>query len=193
MFLMRKPSQQQIKAFTSAQQGEPFSYVPVGITRTPPASGYNIDHNRIQLGSGRQCFVAAAAAVRKWKMFDVGWVSLFRTDTPIEAGRTVAVVVKHLGFWSMNACRIVYMVEESNHAERYGFAYGTLPAHAERGEERFTVEWDKQDDSVWYDVLAVSKPGPLAMLGYPFARRLQKRFANDSKRAMVRAVAGAGV
>lgn len=193
MFLIHKPSQQEIKAFISAQQDKPFSYSPTEITRNLPASGYNIDHNRIKLGSGQQSFTAAIEAIRKWKMFDLGWVHLYWSDTPIEIGSTVAVVVNHLGFWSMNACRIVYLVEETNVQERYGFAYGTLAEHAERGEERFTVEWNKQDESVWYDILAISKPSAVARLGYPYTRRLQKRFADDSKRAMMKAVAEEGI
>ena len=188
MFLFDKPSEREIEAFISAQRDKPFSYSPAEITRNPHASGYNVDHNRALLGYGPQSFTAAIAAIRQWKMFDIGWVELFRKDTPIQTGSAVAVVVKHLGFWSMNACRIVYVVEESDVKQRYGFAYGTLAAHAERGEESFTVEWNKQDDTVWYDILAVSKPGPLARIGYPYARRLQRRFANDSKQAMIRAV-----
>lgn len=190
---MHKPSEKEIKAFISSQEDKPFSYSPAGITRNPPTSGFNIDHNRVQLGSGLQCFTDAITAIQRWKMFDISWARLFWDDTPIEIGSTVAVVVKHLGFWSMNACRIAYVVEESNEQKRYGFAYGTLPGHAERGEESFTVEWNKQDESVWYDILAVSKPGPMAMLGYVYARRLQKRFARDSKEAMKRAVAEASV
>ena len=188
MFLIHRPSELQIKSFISIQKDKQFSYGPQGITRDPPASGYNIDHNRAPLGSGPQSYRAAKAAIRKWKMFDIAWVDLFWNDTPVEAGSTVAVVIKHMGFWSMNACRIVYVVEESNAHERYGFAYGTLSEHAERGEERFTVELSKQDNTVWYDILAISKPGRLAMLGYPYTRILQKRFANDSKEAMKRAV-----
>ena len=73
--------------------------------------------------------------------------------------------------------------------QRYGFAYGTLPEHAESGEERFTVEWHEADDAVWYDIVAFSRPQQLlARLGYPFARRLQKRFARDSAAAMQIAV-----
>ena len=144
-----------------------------------------MDHNRVQLGSGAQCFDAAVSAIRRWKMFDLGWVHLFSDQPRIETGATVVVVVNHLGFWSMNACRIVYVVEEQ---QRYGFAYGTLAEHAERGEERFTVEWSHADDTVWFDLLAFSKPGPMARLGYPLARRLQKRFARDSKEAMKRAL-----
>jgi uncharacterized protein (UPF0548 family) len=73
--------------------------------------------------------------------------------------------------------------------QRFGFAYGTLPGHAESGEERFTVEWHEADGAVWYDILAFSRPRRLlARLGYPLARRLQKRFARDSAAAMRRAV-----
>ena len=58
----------------------------------------------------------------------------------------------------------------------------------ESGEERFTVAWH-EDDAVWYDILAFSRPNHfLARLGYPLVRRLQKRFARDSAAAMKRAV-----
>jgi uncharacterized protein (UPF0548 family) len=185
MFLLRKPSDFQIRAFVTAQRQSKLSYGPVGITREAAPPGYTVDHNRVLLGSGAECFDAAVAAIRRWKMFDLGWVNLFFNETPIEAGETVAVVINHLGFWSMNACRIVYVIEEHG---RYGFAYGTLAEHAERGEERFMVERNHQDDTVWYDILALSQPGPMARLGYPVTRRLQKRFARDSKEAMRRAV-----
>jgi uncharacterized protein (UPF0548 family) len=73
--------------------------------------------------------------------------------------------------------------------KRFGFAYGTLAEHAESGEERFTVEWDRDEDTVWYDILAFSRPrNSLARLGYPLSRLLQKRFAKDSKAAMLEAV-----
>jgi uncharacterized protein (UPF0548 family) len=93
----------------------------------------------------------------------------------------------------MNACRIVYVVEEHGKQERYGFAYGTLGEHAERGEERFLVEWEREEGTVWYDILAVSKPGLVARLAYPYARGLQRRFARESKEAMKRAVEKGGV
>jgi uncharacterized protein (UPF0548 family) len=71
----------------------------------------------------------------------------------------------------------------------FGFAYGTLPGHAESGEERFLVEWDRAGGDVWYDLLAFSRPRHvLARLGYPLARRLQNRFAKESAAAMRRAV-----
>jgi len=73
--------------------------------------------------------------------------------------------------------------------ERFGFAYGTLAEHAESGEERFTVEWNRDDDSVWYDILAFSRPRQmLARVGYPVSRSLQRKFAKDSKLAMLQSV-----
>jgi uncharacterized protein (UPF0548 family) len=121
-------------------------------------------------------------------MFEMSWLELCWPNVPIVAGSTVAVVVHHLGFWSLHACRIVYTIEERGAVERYGFAYGTLSDHAEMGEERFTVEFQTSDETVWYDIYAFSRPRPLARLAYPFTRALQERFASDSKKAMHRAV-----
>jgi uncharacterized protein (UPF0548 family) len=85
-------------------------------------------------------------------MLDLGWVSVFPRDTKIRPGAVVAVVVSHFGFWSVNVSRIVFVENPCS------FAYGTLDEHAESGEEKFTVSWDEADASVWYDVLAFSKP-----------------------------------
>jgi len=154
-------------------------------------SGFVIDHNRVRLGLGLAAFERARAAVRRWEMFHLGWVHLCWPSTPIVANTTVAVLIRQFGVWLSNACRIVYLVEQTGDLHRFGFAYGTLPDHAESGEERFTVEWNRSDDSVWYDLLAVSRPNHLlARLGYPYARRLQRRFASDSLRAMERASGG---
>jgi len=116
------------------------------------------------------------------------WLELCWPDAPIEPGSTVAIVVSHFGFWSLNASRIVYVIDERNSIQRFGFAYGTLPQHGEVGEERFTVEFHPADGSVWYDLYAFSRPSAPARLAYPFTRPLQKRFGRDSKAAMRRAV-----
>ena len=188
MFYLSKPQRQSILAFISAQRNQKFSYAEVGCSRQQAPQRYTADHNRVVLGQGIETFERAKSAIRQWKMFDMTWVDLCWPDTPIEPGATVAVLVSHLGFWSLNACRIVYVIDEHGSSERYGFAYGTLPDHGERGEERFTVELDTHDQTVWYDIYAFSRPSTLARLAYPFARALQKRFARDSKAAMQKAV-----
>ncbi len=123
-------------------------------------------------------------------MFQLGWVEAFPSSAPIAPGTTVAILVRLFGGWSLNAARIVYVIDEPMPLSRFGFAYGTLTDHAERGEERFMVEWPSTDDTVWYDLLAFSRPHhPLARAAYPLSRRLQKRFARDSLNALVRATA----
>jgi uncharacterized protein (UPF0548 family) len=185
MFFFSKPGREAIRSFLSSQKDLPFSYAEVGSSREKIPGGYTFDHNRVLLGTGRTVFDRAVSAVKQWKMFDMPWIDLCWPDTPIEPGATVAVLVSHLGFWSLNACRIVYVIVEHGGVEKYGFAYGTLPGHAAIGEERFTVEFDKNDGAVWYDILAFSRPKALSRLAYPFTRSLQRRFAKDSKAAML--------
>ncbi len=193
MFLLGEPSEDRISESLRAQRNASFSYSEVGATRGEKGSlaGYAVDHNRARLGEGEETFERAVAALRAWKMFDVGWVRIFPSEAPIEVGTTVAVVGRHLGLFSLNACRIVYLIDEDDgEVRRRGFAYGTLSEHAEQGEERFTVEWRREDGSVYYELYAFSRPNhPLARIGYPLARRQQRRFARDSLQAMVRATA----
>ena len=180
-----------IASFLRLQDGRKFSYAEVGSSRGIPPAGYTVDHNRVRLGHGPDDFARAAASLRQWRMFALGWLELFWPDTPIQVGSTVAVLVRTQGVWSLNACRIVYVFEDDAPIRSYGFAYGTLPEHAEQGEERFSIEWDQSDDSVWYDILAFSRPRlwlARAGLGYRYGRRLQKRFSRDSMRAMADAV-----
>lgn len=186
MFLPRKPSTETVRRFIRSQNELPFSYPEVGGTRGKLPGGYTHDHNRIQLGTGRPVFQRAVAALRNWKQFDLGWVSIVPVGMPIQAGTTVAIQAKTFGIWSLSASRVVYVVNEAGDTMRFGFAYGTLPDHVERGEERFLIEWDQGDDSVWYDILAFSRPRqPLVRLGFPLARVLQKRFVRDSIQVML--------
>ena len=188
MFCFTRPSPEAVCEFLAAQKHQQFSYGHVGASRREAPSGYVVDHHRIQLGEGRIAFERARNAIKQWKMFEMTWLELFSPDTPIAEGATVAVAVSHLGFWSLNAARIVYTIEEHGVIERYGFAYGTLPDHAEMGEERFTVEFHAGDETVWYDLYAFSRPRRLARLAFPYTRSLQKKFASDSKIAMRKAV-----
>ncbi|MDQ3606033.1 MAG: DUF1990 domain-containing protein [Gemmatimonadota bacterium] len=190
MFFLRKPSEARIARFVAEQKREPLSYREVGASRarTPPR-GYAANRGRVRLGRGEETYCRATHAVQRWAMYDMEWIRILWTDTPIEAGRTVGLLVRHYGFWSLNACRIVYVIDEREGVvRRYGFGYGTLSEHGERGEERFTVEWRREDESVWYELFSFSRPGPLlSWIGYPFNRALQKRFARESLRAMAEA------
>ena len=113
-----------------------------------------------------------------------------RTNTPIESGERAAILINHFGFWSPNAARIVYVLEESDAAvEKYGFAYGIILEHGERGEDHLSVEYHEADETVWYDLYAFSQPNDFrAKIGYPFRRYLQKQLAVESKEATRSAV-----
>jgi uncharacterized protein (UPF0548 family) len=188
MFCLSKPSRESIHTFIGTQRNLAFAYAEVGSSREQAPHGYTVDHHRIQLGEGADAFARAKRAVKQWKMFDLPWLELCWPDAPIEPGSTVAIVVSHFGFWSLNASRIVYVIDERNSIERFGFAYGTLPEHGEVGEERFSVEFHLAARTVWYDLYAFSRPSAPARMTYPLTRLLQKRFARDSKAAMRRAV-----
>jgi uncharacterized protein (UPF0548 family) len=193
LFRLSAPSEDEVGYFISQQQHSAFSYSEVGASASGVPSGYNVDHNRIQLGSGEVTWRRAVEAIQGWQMFNMPWVRLYWPTAPIHSGTDVAVLVRHFGFYSLNACRVVYVVSEDGPVVRYGFAYGTLKEHAERGEERFTVEWNRSDDDdkVCYDILAFSRPHKaLAKLGYPLSRMLQSRFAQASKAAMLAAACG---
>jgi uncharacterized protein (UPF0548 family) len=191
VFRLTAPSEDEIRQFISAQHQSKLSYPEVGASAGETPRGYIVDHNRIDLGRGEMTFDRAVEAVRGWQMFNMPWLRLCWPTSPIEAGTEIALVVDHFGFFSLNACRIVYLVDEDVGIKRFGFAYGTLEEHAESGEERFTVEWNRADDKVGYDILAFSRPHQrMARLGYPLSRFLQKKFAEHSKLAMLRFVAG---
>jgi len=148
MLSLRKPSPERLREFLAVQAKFGLTYAAVGATAALPPAGYVVDHTRIKLGEGADSFAAAKAALKRWEHFRLAWVETWPPETPIQAGQVVAVIARLFGLWWLNACRIVYVVNEEGPVKRYGFAYGTLPEHAESGEERFTVEWHEQDDAV---------------------------------------------
>ena len=193
MLLHRAPSEEVVRQFIASQWDLPFSYSQVGATQNQPPSGYKVDHNRIKLGAGKETYARAMAALKEWKQFELGWVTIVPRRQPVEVGTIVAVQAKVFGLWWLNAARIVYVInEEVEQVARFGFAYGTLPDHVERGEERFIIEWWRdEDDSVWYDIYAFSRPKhPLVKLSFPIARKLQRRFVRDSLAVMKEAATG---
>jgi uncharacterized protein (UPF0548 family) len=189
MFFLREPLTADIRDFIQGQAMAGFSYREVGATRAGERpQGYAIDRRRILLGHGQQIFLRGRKALQDWRQFSIGWVQMCWPYKRLQAGVVVAILISHYGFWSLNAARIVYTLDESEPARRFGFAYGTLGDHAESGEERFLVEW-RADDSVWFEISAISRPRHwAAWVFYPFARVLQQRFSREAVRAFHHAV-----
>ena len=186
---LRKPSRRVVDAFLENQRRYELTYEPVGCTREGSPDGFDCDQYRVQLGKGEAVFAVAQETIYSWGMFPSGWTHVIHDASTVRAEQTVAVLIKVYGLWWLNSARIVYVID--NAERRCGFAYGTLPGHVESGEERFMVEWD-EDDAVWYDLRAISRPRHWTIrLGYRLVRRQQRRFARDSQRAMLDATARA--
>lgn len=189
MLSLRMPSTESLRRVLSEQAKMDFTYSPVGATAHSPPAGYVVDRTRIELGAGESVFESAKTALQHWEQFRLGWVEPWPSETPIQCGEVVAIMGWVAGLWSLNCCRIVYVVDESGPIRKFGFAYGTLPGHVESGEELFLIEWDQSTNAVWYDILAFSRPNHLlTRLSYPLVRQTQKRFGRDSAAAMFRAV-----
>ena len=190
MFLAHRPSPGEIERFLDASRALPLSYAPVGLARTG-APGFRMDEAVVAVGTGEAAFARATAALIDWRHFDLGWVELYPRQADITDGTVVAVAIRHVGFWSLNGCRVVYSTSNQREST-FGFAYGTLTNHAECGEEVFEVRLDPGTGEVTYRIRAVSRPrAPLARLGYPLTRMLQARFRRDSAAAVHRAISRA--
>jgi uncharacterized protein (UPF0548 family) len=188
MMLYRKPTPEFIADYIRRQHGAPLSYDFATLTqslphaKTPP--GFVLDHRREQIGSGSADWERAKEAIEQWVMFRNGWTDLHAPDGLPRVDNIVGMLTQMGGLWWLNLCRVLYEIDETKPMKRFGFGYGTLFSHVERGEERFMVEQDAEGN-IWYDLTAFSRPrDPFARLLYPLTRRVQLKFGADSMQAM---------
>lgn len=153
----------------------PYSYPEVGRTATETLpDGYRLLRREVTLSGGRRRFDRLADALLTWKVHAAAGLRM-QVSTPRVTPSAVLMATLRLGPVPIRTrCRVVYLIEE---AERVAFAYGTLPGHPERGEERFEVALDS--DAVRFRLTAFSvNAGLLARLGGPVSRAVQRR-VND--------------
>ena len=185
MFFLRRPSTGDIASFLTASQTCPLSYA---VNDIDAAHGYAVDEMSGIVGQGPRDFEFACDALRGWEQFRLGWLAVFPLDAPADPGTTLAVRIRHLGFWSLNGARVVS--REESPGCRFAVTYGTLTNHAEQGEEMFEVSFDAGTGAVTYRIRAISRPGSrLAQVGAPIVRLLQARARAGSLDAMRGAVA----
>ncbi|HET9832345.1 MAG TPA: DUF1990 domain-containing protein [Vicinamibacterales bacterium] len=191
MFSIARPSTAAIAAFLARAQTMRLSYSPIGIARARAVPGFNVDETTAIVGHGDADYQRAVSALVAWKHTALDWLQLYPPQPSIETGTVVATLVRHWGLWSLNGCRVVYGVEETTGVyASFGFAYGTLIDHAERGEEIFQVKLDRQTRDVTYTVRAASQPRALAAkVAVKAVRSLQERFRRESCEALRRAIA----
>jgi uncharacterized protein (UPF0548 family) len=119
VFSLTAPREDDVRRFISKQKDSSFSYPDVGASATAVPAGYNLDHNRVQLGRGENTWQRGLGAIRAWRMFSMPWVNLHWQSAPIMVGTDIAVSVHHFGFYSLNACRIVYLVDDEGAVKRF--------------------------------------------------------------------------
>ena len=200
MYVLGKPTATDLQKYIAEKSQQSFSYEEVGFSLKSEQNDsdylaqigdrYNIDRNRVVLGSGLEVFEQAKIALCHWKMFNFDWIDLFSPETPIQAGLTVGIIFSKFGIWSINFCKVVDFIQaEEKGIKKFGFAYGTLTSHGLSGEERFLVEWNQENNIVHYDLFAFSRPNQLSSkIGYWYVRKLQKRFVQSSQQAMILAI-----
>lgn len=181
MLSRHRPSDTALRELLRSWQDEPLSYTHEGGVDSPPEEGFILDEHRVCLGQGGSTYEHACCALDSWRMFPL-WAEVRRErDRSQQPGDIVAMVVRILGVWWVNPCRVLRRVDTS---DRHGFVYGTLIEHSECGEEMFAVEMDEAG-RVWYVIRAFSRPRHwLAWLGFPLARWWQCRFVRDSQQRM---------
>lgn len=143
----------------------------------------NFDHdrNRCLLGEGPETFAGARELIRTYQHFPREWTFVFSDQQPPITGLTLTTTFQQFGLWWINGLRVVEVIDEPNF---YGFSYGTLTSHVERGEELFYVE-QLPNGKVYYGIKAFSQPRFWgARLIKPYARSQQRRFVRDSMEQM---------
>jgi uncharacterized protein (UPF0548 family) len=178
------PGEAGLRSMLDAQAREPLTYPEVGGTRAsdlPP--GYIHDRYRVPLGV--EVFETAKRGLREWRAHVGAGVSIFPPIAPIEPDANIVLGIRMGPLYSIAACRIVYVCDE---ADRFGFAYGTLPEHPETGEEAFVVERDGVGQ-VHFTITAFSRPAsPITRLAKPLTRAIQRRVTRGYLEALRRYV-----
>ena len=185
MLFLRKPAEAAVRSLLAARRSMTFSYSQVGATRTAPPKGWYVNQMCFVMGSGRQLFDKAVAALFSWQLMGLDGLRVFPSTAAPQAQTDVAILSRHFAVWSLDFCRVIYVLngerEEGGAIERTGFGYGTLPGHAVKGEERFSIEWHVATEEVRYDIYSFSQPAERwVQLIAPIARATQRRFARAS-------------
>ena len=156
----------------------PLTYSEVGATAGPLPGGYHHLQKSAVVGSGRGRFDDAADTGMRWGMLRGAGL---RVEATTEIVATGSEVIVHLG--PVRApCRVVYVVDDP---DQRGFAYGTLPGHAESGEERFVVRYDPVTEEVYADVTAFYRHATWwSRLGSPVTSAIQRVVTERYLRAL---------
>ncbi|MBF4458138.1 DUF1990 family protein [Pseudoclavibacter sp. VKM Ac-2867] len=150
-----------------------LTYAEVGATaekRLP--SGYHHVRESLVIGHGRGTFERAATELLEGQAQRRAGADVQLSDVPLRKGSRVVMRLRIGPLRFRIPCLVVWAERTSTSC---GFAYGTLPGHPERGEERFEVRLT-ETGAVVFSIVAFSAPGRwFTRIGGPIARRVQTR------------------
>ena len=180
MWRVRRPQATLLDELLTRAATQSLSYPEVEMTRGEAPAGYGREHQRVALAIE---FAAAREAIVTFLTHRLPYLFVHPANTRATVGTNVLVCARIGPLWTINPCRIVYVIDEP---DRAGYAYGTLPGHSEHGEETFTVE--RTPDGVVAETIAYARPQDLlARAGKPIAHRVQARIKRDYMAALVAA------
>ncbi|MGO2749259.1 MAG: DUF1990 family protein [Pseudoclavibacter sp.] len=149
-----------------------LTYAEVGATAGELPRGYHHVRESLVIGHGRDAFERAATALLEGRAQSRAGASVELSDVPLREDSRVVMRMR-IGPLRFRIPCLVVWAERT--ADSCGFAYGTLPGHPERGEERFEIRITETGEVV-FSIVAFSAPGRwFTRLGGPIARRVQTR------------------
>ena len=129
-------------------------------------------------------FDLAVEGLRTWVAHEGAGLRVYPHE-PLTPGATVLAVTTIGPMQIVAPCRIVAVFKEPY---AFGFSYGTLPGHPERGEENFAL--NLRNGATYFTITAFSRPvDPLARLAGPVGRAVQRSVTRRYVKALRRYVA----
>lgn len=149
-----------------ARIGQPadLTYAEYGLTALGHApAGYRTVRERARVGTGEEAFMRLANGILAWELHRGAGLRV-AAGTPRAAPGVRVVSGMGVGPARIPApCRVLWTREpDGSGPRRAGFGYGTLKGHPVSGEESFSAVLEA-DGSVWFEVLAYSRPANVVM------------------------------
>ncbi|PPG29486.1 DUF1990 family protein [Pseudoclavibacter sp. RFBB5] len=158
-----------------------LTYAEVGATAGQLPDGYHHVRESLVIGHGRDTFERAADDLLAGRAQSRAGASVELSEVPLREGSRVVMRLQMGPLKFTIPCLVVWAERTSTSC---GFAYGTLPGHPERGEERFVLDL-ADSGTVTFSIVAFSAPARwFTILGGPIARAVQTRMTRRYLRAL---------
>lgn len=202
---LRKPADKMLSGFIEEFIDDQYTHDDVGATMrwqqaefdaspdSKLANGELVVRRRERIGLGQHDYALAVTAIQNAVCFDLGWVECYRRRD-FEVDDVFALTTRAFGIWTSCFCRVVYSnTEDTSRGKMFSLGLGTLPCHAAKGEERFSIVWDQETDEVSLLLGSFSRPQTwLAKLFAFYLRSQQRRFGKEAIERVRQEIKSAG-